>query len=212
MRRRRLLLALTILLTGVEHDQRVVAAAPRAGKVVRVERRPAGFTGQPRFCTIQPSDMYGSCAGVRAPEIGERMTAVDRNRAVGVLRVTNVTTYPDGCGQTYNWMIQTVAESGDFAIARGLVLALSDVSVDMRAGKMIDPDKSPTGHSWGTDQVYAIDTNGDNSADIQFVQYACDDTGTAATTTATSACHDVWVLQNAKHLDRLRQDRFRTCY
>src|SRR5688572_12040383 len=116
---------LVLALTAVAGVVGAVAAAPRAGKVVRVERRAAGFTGQPRFCTIQPSDMFGSCAGLRAPEIGERMTAVDRNRAVGVLRVTNVTPYPDGCGQTYNWMIQTVAESGDFAIARGLVLALS---------------------------------------------------------------------------------------
>lgn len=208
MRPGRLLLS-SVLVLGVAGG---VVAAPRAGKVVRVERKAAGYSGQPRFCTIQPSDLYGSCVGTKEPVVGERMTAVDRNRAVGTLRVTNVTPSPDGCGQTYYWTIQGVVETGDFTTARGLVLAVTDVNVDMRAGKMVDPDRSPTGHSWGSDQIYAIDSNGDNTADIEFIQYACDDAGNVATTTATSACHDVWVLQNGKQFDRLRQDRFRTCY
>lgn len=187
------------------------AAAPRAGKVVRVERKAAGYSGMPRYCTIQPSDLFGTCAGSRAPEIGDRMLAVDRNRVIGTLRVSSVQPYADGCQQTYNWMIQAIAETGDFGAARGLVLALSDVNVDQRAGKLIDVDKSPTGHPWGTDQIFAIDTNGDGRADIEFVQFACDDLGNAATTTATSACHEVWTASH-KQFERLRQDRFRTCY
>jgi len=188
------------------------AATPRAGKVVRVERKAAGYTGQPRYCSIQPSDMFGSCAGTRAPEVGERMIAIDRNRVVGTLRVTTVQPYADGCQQTYNWMIQTVAETGDFANARGLVLGLSDVNVDMRSGKLIDVDKSPTGHPWGTDQIFAVDNNSDGSPEIEFVQYACDDFGNASQTTATSTCQEVWTAQISKTLERLRQDRFRTCY
>ena len=38
------------------------------------------------------------------------MTAVDRYRTLGVLRVTSVTPYPDGCGQTNNWQIQGVVD------------------------------------------------------------------------------------------------------
>ena len=187
-------------------------AAPRAGKVIRVERKAAGYTGQPRFCSIQPSDFFGSCAGTRAPEVGDRMVAVDRNHVVGTLRVTTVQPYPDSCQQTYNWMIQTVAESGDFTTARGQVLGLSDVNVDMRSGRLIDTDRAPTGHPFGTDQVFAIDNNGDGSPDLEFVQFACDDFGNAATTTATSTCQEVWTGAAAHGFDRLRQDRFRTCY
>lgn len=186
-------------------------AAPRAGKVVRVERKAATFTGMPRYCQIQPSDMFGSCTGSRAPEIGDRMVAVDRNRVLGTLRVTNVQAYADGCQQTYNWMVQTVVESGDFSLARGLVLGVSDVNIDLRGGKMIDVDKSPTGHQWGTDQIFAIDNNGDGNPEIEFIQFACDDFGNAATTTATAACHEVWV-SSSRNLERLRQERFRTCY
>jgi len=35
------------------------AAAPRAGKVVRVERRARLHTGIPRMCTISASDLSG---------------------------------------------------------------------------------------------------------------------------------------------------------
>jgi len=207
MRPARFLVALAAVPAAVA----LVSAAPRAGKVVRVERKAAGFVGVPRFCAIQPSDMFGSCTGSRAPEVGDRMIAVDRNRVLGTIRVTNVQPYADGCQQTYNWMIQSVAESGDFAMARGLVLAVADVSLDMRGGKLIDVDKTPTGHQWGTDQIFAIDNNGDNNPDIEFVQYACDDFGNAASNTATSSCHEVWV-HTGRTPERLRQDRFRTCY
>jgi hypothetical protein len=108
-------------------------------------------------------------------------------------------------------MIQTLAESGDFSNARNFMLALSDVPVDPRNGKMITVDRSPTGHPWGTDQIYAIDGNGDGNADLEFVQYACDDFGNS-TINATSACFDVWAAQQGRGLERLRQDKFRICY
>jgi hypothetical protein len=188
-------------------------AAPRAGKVVRVERKAAGYTGHPRFCSIQPSDFYGSCTGTHAPEVGDRMVAIDRSHVVGTLRVTSVQPQSDGCSHTYNWMIQTVAESGDFATARGLVLGLSDVNIDLRGGRLVDVDKTPTGHPWGTDQIFAVDNNGDGNADLEFVQFACDDFGNASTASATSYCQDVWTTQTAsKSFERVRQDRFQTCY
>ena len=187
-------------------------AGPRAGKVVRIERKAAGFTGHPRFCSIQASDFYGSCTGTRAPEIGDRLVAVDRNHVIGMLRVTTVQPQSDGCSQTYNWTIQTVAETGDFSHAPGLVLGLADVSVDPRGGRLLDVDKTPTGHAWGTDQIFAVDNNGDGNADVEFVQYACDDFGNASTVSATSYCLDVWTQNASKGFERLRQDRFRTCY
>ncbi len=187
-------------------------AAPRAGKVVRVARQAAGFAGAPRYCSIQPSDFFGTCVGNRAPEVGDRMVAVDRAHVIGTLRVTSVQPYADGCQQTYNWMVQTVAETGDFATARGLVLGLSDVNVDPRGGRLLDVDKSPTGHAWGNDQVFAIDNNGDGNPDVEFVQFACDDFGNVSTTSATSTCQEVWTATVAHGFERARADRFRTCY
>lgn len=184
-------------------------AAPRAGKVVRVERRATGFTGEPRFCTVQTIDNFGQCVGTKAPELGDRMVAVDHNRVLGMLRVTSVQGYPDGCQQTTNWMIQVTPE-GDLAGSRGLVLALADVTLDPRA-KLISADKTPTGHSWGTDTIYAIDNNSDGNPDLEFISYACDDFGNVSTQ-PNGTCHEVWVPQTSKNLERLRHDRFRNCY
>jgi hypothetical protein len=196
------LVALTALPAG---------AAPRAGKVVRIERKAAGITGQPRFCVIHSADMYGSCTGTRAPEAGEQMVALDRNRVIGAFRVTNVQAYADGCNQTSNWMIQGIADSGDFGAARELVLGVTDLEVDLRTARLIVADSTPTGHAWGIDTIYAIDTNGDSAPDVEFIQYACDDSGNAASMTATSQCHEVWAVRGKRGLERLRHDRFRAC-
>ncbi len=188
------------------------AAAPRAGKVVRVERKKTGIAGHPRYCHIQASDMFGSCSGARAPEIGDRMIALDRNRVIGSVRVTSVQPQPDGCQVTNNWYIQTVADSGDFSNARSIMLGVADVTVDLRAGRVMDVDKTPTGHPWGTDQIFAVDSNGDGNPDVEFVEFGCDDAGTASTTNITSRCSEVWAATSGKTLERLRHDRFRNCY
>ena len=188
------------------------AAAPRAGKVVRVERTKTGIAGHPRYCHIQASDMFGSCSGSRAPEIGDRMIALDRNRVIGSIRVTSVQPQPDGCQATNNWYIQTVADSGDFGNARSIMLGVADVTVDLRSGRVMDVDKTPTGHPWGTDQIFAVDSNGDGNADVEFIEYGCDDAGTASTTNITSRCSEVWGTSSGKTLERLRHDRFRNCY
>lgn len=187
-------------------------AAPRAGKVVRIERKKAGISGHPRYCHVQASDMFGSCSGSRAPEVGERMVAVDRNHVIGTMRITSVQPQPDGCQQTNSWYIQTVPDSGDFGTARSIMLGVADVTVDMRAGRVLDVDKTPTGHTWGTDQIFALDSNGDGSPDVEFIEYACDDAGAASTTNATSRCTEVWAATSGKTLERLRHERFRNCY
>jgi hypothetical protein len=187
-------------------------AAPRAGKVVRVPRKTAGFTGHPRFCAVHPGDMFGHCTGAKEPQVGDRLTAVDANRVLGVLRVTQVQPYNDGCQATSQWMIQTTLDSGDLANARGLMLGVADVPLDMRSGRIAGIDKSPTGHAQGTDTIYAIDGNNDGTVDVAFIQYPCDDAGNATLTATTSTCHEVWTAQTGRGLERLRHDRFRTCY
>ncbi len=140
------------------------------------------------------------------------MTAIDNNRVLGFVRVVNVEAYNDGCQQTSSWMIHTVIDSGDFSNARGTILTLADVHVDSRSAKLVTVDKTPTGHPWGTDTIFAIDNNADGAVDLEFIQYPCDDLGNASLAATTSHCHEVWASQSGRGLERLRHDRFRVCY
>jgi hypothetical protein len=204
MRKLRILVAIA---GGLAVAIAAASAAPRAGKVIRVERKAASFTGSPRHCHIQPTDLSGLCWG--KVEIGDRYLTLDRNRVLGVLRVTHVQQYQDNCQQFF---IQSVAESGDFDLAQGLVLGVADVTVDPRAARLVDPDRSPTGHQWGTDAIYAVDNTGDGNPEIEFIQYSCDDSGNATTSTPTSLCHEVWIAPSGRNLERVRQERFKNCY
>jgi hypothetical protein len=96
--------------------------------------------------------------------------------------------------------------------SRGTMLALADVPVSAGTAKLVTVDKTPTGHAWGTDTIFAVDNNGDGSVDIEFVQYPCDDAGNASLGATTSQCHEVWATQSGRGLERLRQDRLKVCY
>lgn len=205
------ILVAVILTAGLALRERSAGASPRAGKVVRVPRAPAGFPGLPRYCAVHPGDLFGHCIGTKAPEIGDRMTAIDHHRVLGVLRVTRVEPYADTCQRVNQWMIQTVVDSGDIRSSRGAVLALSDVPVDPRHARLIHVDHTPTGHPIGADTIFAIDNNADGNADLEFVQYACDDFGNPSVTAATSHCHEVWAAQPGRGFTRLRHDRYRIC-
>ena len=186
-------------------------AAPRAGKVVRVERRPQQVIGAPRYCTISSSDNVGYCMTTTPPEVGQRLTVVDSVHVLGVIRISTVTPLADGCQQNTSWMTQGTLESGDLSSPQGALIGTLDVAVDLRSGKLINVDKSPSGHAWGTDTVYAIDNNNDGNADIEFVQYGCDDSG-GYSVNSTSLCTEVWGVRSNKGLERLRSERVKTCY
>jgi len=190
------------------------SAAPRAGKVIRVARKAAGYAGHPRFCAVHPGDRGGFCVGTRPPEVGERLTAVDQNRVLGTLRVTTVQAYSDGCqtGQPSQWTITTTVDTGDVSLARGTMLGVADVPLDTSRAHTVIVDKSPTGHIQGMDTIYAIDNNNDGNVDVEFIQYPCDDSGNASMNSSTSHCHEVWANAAGKGLERLRHDRFQVCY
>lgn len=187
-------------------------ATPRAGKVVRVERRSHGITGNPRVCTVHAGDMYGGCAGDRAPEVGERLTALDNNHVVGTLRITTVTPTNDGCAEATSWSITTVADGGDFTLARGSLVAVGDIPLDMRTARLINVDKTPSGQQWSGESYYAIDDQGDGSVDVELIQFVCDDAGNMSLTAPTGTCYEVWAQQNGKSLERIRSSRVKSCY
>jgi hypothetical protein len=186
-------------------------AAPRAGKVVRVERRPQQLTGEPRYCTVSPSDNVGYCITNTPPVIGERITVLDNTHVLGTIRISTVTPLQDGCQQNTSWMTQGTLESGDLSNPSGAMIGVIDVAVDMRSAKLIEADKSPTGHAYGTDTIYAIDNNNDSNPEVEFVQYACDDAGNYSVS-STGLCTEVYNVRSNKGLEKIRSERVRTCY
>ena len=188
-------------------------AAPRAkhGKVVRVERRPHGLTGTPRYCTVSTVDMVGYCITAKAPEIGDRLVVIDNQHVLGVIRITQVQPLGDSCQQGLVWMTQGTLDSGDLSAPQGQMIGVLDVPLDMRSAKLVNVDKSPGGHPWGTDTIYAVDGNADGNVDLEFVQFQCDDTG-GQSINATGSCYEVWVAMPGRGLEKLRGERLRNCY
>lgn len=187
------------------------AAAPRAGKVVRVERRPSGLTGTPRYCTVSTVDMIAYCISEKSPEVGDHLTVVDSQHVLGVIRVTHVQPLPDGCQQNMMWMTQGSLDSGDLSNPQGQMIATLDVPIDARSTKLLSVDKSPGGHPWGTDTIYAVDRNGDGNPDLEFVQYQCDDTGNQSLN-ATATCYEVWATAAGRGLEKIRAEKQKHCY
>jgi hypothetical protein len=187
------------------------AASPRAGKVVRVERRARLHTGVPRMCTISESDLSGYCITSKAPELGDRLAIIDNQHPLGVVRLTTVSPVPDACTQSVVWMIQGTLESGDLSRHDGSMIGVLDVGLDPRGGKLVQVDHAATGHPFGTDQVYALDADGEGAVDVEFVQFACDDTGNPGPN-ANGTCVEVWQTNAVGRLERTRQDRFRNCF
>jgi hypothetical protein len=186
-------------------------AAPRAGKVVRVERRPSGLTGTPRYCTVSAVDLISYCISEKAPDVGEHLTVIDNHRVLGVIKVTQVTPLPDSCQQNMMWMTQGTLERGDLNNPQGQMIATIDVPVDNRVAKLLNVDKSPGGRPWGTDTIYAIDRNGDGDPDVEFVQFQCDDAGNQSNN-PTGTCYEVWATAAGRGLEKIRTEKQKHCY
>lgn len=191
-------------------------AGPRArptGQVVRIERRPRGLPGTPRFCAIQADPLTGAsgqCYGP-APTTGETITVLDTQHVVATVRITSVTPYNDGgCTEGAQWIVAGTPITGQLSwqLSGGVI----DVPIDPHAGRQLQIDHSPTGHGAGIDgSVIGIDGNGDGVAEVEFVSFQCDDSGSAASSNATSMCLEVWV-PSGRSFERLRQDRIRNCF
>jgi hypothetical protein len=187
------------------------SAAARPGKVVRVERRARLHAGSPRMCTVSAGDLSGYCITSKPPEVGDRLSIIDNQHPLGVVRLTTVSPVPDACAQSVVWMIQGALESGDLSKPEGAMIGVLDVGLDPRAGKLVQVDHAATGHPFGTDTVYALDADGEGAVDVEFVQFACDDGGNPGPN-ANGTCVEVWQANSAGRLERTRQDRFRNCF
>jgi hypothetical protein len=187
----------------------VADAAPRPGKVVRVERAAGRPMGTPRLCTVTGGDSSAYCFGKR-PEVGDMLPVVDMHHVVATLRIAAVES-SGLCGKNDGpfWSVKTTFDHGDQALATSdaMMFGLLDIPVDPRNAHIVKEDRPPV----PADTVIAIDSTGDGEADFEFLQMKCDDSG-SPTTSGSSFCIDVWYA-SGRHFERLRTDRFQpSCY
>jgi hypothetical protein len=190
----------------------IAGASPHAGKVVRVERSAGRPKGSPRLCAVSAGDASAYCFG-KKPEVGDVMNVVDTQRVLATLRIETVTS-TGLCAQAQGqfWTVSTKVESG--AIDNGgdtQMFGLLDVAVDAHGAHWLKDEHAPPQRIGHVDTVIAIDTNGDNQPDIEFLQDKCDDSGNP-TSGGASFCIEVWYA-SGRHFELMRTDRFQSsCY
>ena len=191
-----------------------IADAGPSGKVVRVERSSGRPKGNPRVCGVSAGDGQAFCFGAK-PESGEMITVVDSRHVVAMLRVESATEQGMGCAQGHGrvWMVQTKVESGDMSSGNSdpETFGLLDTQVDPRNAHIVKNAPPPQQRQGQTDTVIAIDANGDNQPDLEFLQMKCDDSGNP-TSGGASFCIELWYAAG-HHFELLRTDRFQSsCY
>ena len=204
---------LGILLVGVVLCAPLVAAAPRPGKVVRVERHTRKAYGTPRYCAFSIGDNQAYCYG-KKPEAGERITILDTHRVVGTTRVDTVEPLGSCPAATSSlWLAHVIPDSGDLVTPGDSQLgAILDAALDPRAAKLVKVDRVPADRPLTIDQVIGIDTDGDGAPDLEFLAFPCDDQGQppAPTGVATGQCMEVWTV-TGHSIEHLRTDRISNC-
>jgi hypothetical protein len=183
----------------------IASAAPRPGRVVRVERAFGKPAGTPRACNVSPGDLTGYCFGKR-PEVGDQLTILDTHHVLAVVRVDSVS--PIGtCSTGQTWLVQTKLESGalDTTANDPSTVGLLDVAIDPRGAHVVKVDHGPGDRPATAEKVIAIDSNGDGAPDLEFVGVACAD---APSSTGTE-CIEVW-YSAGRRFEWLRTDRVST--
>jgi hypothetical protein len=159
-------------------------AAPRAGKVVRIERKTAAHLSNPRLCEIEPNG-NGNCLG--DVHVGDVVVVISADAVIGEVRLDETSVARPSCP-----LLRRVHGTflGRSQLPNGPAIGVIDGNVDkQRARMMINPTTatSPNGH----DQVFiAVDGDGDGTPDIMMTQSMCDAAGN--TVASGGACLDVW--------------------
>src|SRR5580693_8931309 len=127
----------------------LAVAAPRQGKVVRVERGTMRGHGMPRICPLDPSVANrlasGFCYGPKL-DIGERLLVVDKEHALATLRVTTVEPFGN-CTPSMMWKFQAEFVTGDATLPdeEGFQ-ALRDVDADPKLAHLMTKVDHVPGH------------------------------------------------------------------
>ena len=181
--------------------------APHAGKVVRLERRPK-LVGSPRVCMIAPARRSGSCIGPK-PEPGDHVLMLDSHRTLATLRVSAVQPLAQ-CPQLEAWAIKTQIESGDLdAPVDQDVQSLLDVDADPRRAHLVKVDHLPADQPM-SDDVIGIDIDGDDTADLAFDEFNCDEDRRPSSAATNGTCIAAWYAVDGRwkllRVDRVHLD------
>jgi len=190
----------------------LAAAGPRhPGKVVRVERPRATGRTNPRVCQVFPSERRGQCIG-RGPAVDEVATVIDDSGVLGSIRVNAASEARDHCGNVITWEYTFDPIGGDPTVSRAYAaIALIEVPLGPRARILPEPGRiEPPGRQTGASTWVAVDTDGDDDADLLQVLFPCDLRGAPSPGQHEAYCAEYWLADGSEWiLDRT--DIVQTC-
>ncbi|MEO8550175.1 MAG: hypothetical protein ABI678_09375 [Kofleriaceae bacterium] len=191
-------------------------AEARPGHVVRVERHARRLSGEPRLCSVVPDSQQAFCYG-KMPELGMRLSVLDQNKTLGVMVVDKVDPLGACRGtQSTLWTAHFHSENGaELTAAESGVAGLLDVTVDPRKARLVKVDEVPGDRPVTPEQISAFDLDDDGKADLEFVAFTCDDSGspvTSLTNGAPDQCVELWAAAGHTY-EKIRTDRIgHNCY
>jgi hypothetical protein len=193
----------SVLVVGALALPATGAPRPR-GKVVRVERQ-RGANVIPKICDVQ-ADKNGNCFGTE-PQLGDVITLLDVNGAVGEARVTETSAFALA-GRTGKdcdglWTVKTELIRGDLSSIVGRTMGVIDPGLRPRLSRMV-PKEQLSPPSGAPDEMPAVgfDLDGDRVADIVLTQSTCDGAG--------SMCIEEWMRVDGR-MARVHQVNFANC-
>jgi hypothetical protein len=175
-------------------------AGPRAGRVVRVERRVRVTPSPPQFFSLTGESSMGTYG--RSPAVGSEVVIVNADGVQGTAVVTGVEPRDGGCradlwevGFRARWELEPPPVLYTAVGVQGLALGPRARLVDARGVRA--PGGEPTHAVW-----VALDRDGDQLADALVTAYACDDAAETAPGDADASgggrtCVDVHLRDDA---------------
>jgi hypothetical protein len=191
-------------------------AAPRPGKVIRIERKARRFWGEPRWCGVSLETMQAFCYG-KQPALGTNVTVLDTTHTVGIYQADKIE--PLGSCRGPQNSLWTVHLKGDAptTITDPNLAGLIDVAVDSRVAHLVKVDSVPGTANTNPESMTGFDLDGDDRADLAITSFTCDENNDPVTALSAAGgtpdqCLQMW-FANGHGFERLRTDRIgHTCY
>ncbi|GEM_PF-2455350 len=184
---------------------------PKAGKVVRVERRSKRFGGEPRVCSMS-SGMVGYCYG-KQPQPGDTVSFMDATHTLGQATIDKA---DPACKVTSNamWMVHYRTDAAVDFSGVDSATGLLDVTIDPHAAKIVPVDQAPPNRT--LEGATGFDVDGDGRRDLEFLAFTCDDQGeytvpSLSATNIPSTCIEMWYA-SGQTFERLHADHMSNCY